>query len=272
MTGRLKGRPCPCFRNHGKHTWPIEVESLRWHNCAISDAKGVASRKHMHKHTHTLASISSLLFKSASHSLFPLFAITLTHAHILTLTPTQEQKNMNPPSSHFLTTLSLSHPCFNTCSILLLGDTKPHKWAGQRWNRVMLLCILGGGRGGDGARHLWVIVPNLTWACLTFERSTSVLAWSLSFRCSIFTLRNLQTEKFNLRALKVLTYLAHGGLSRELIPRGPHEQHCGAVTLPPWISFLPAPYHWIWILNTGSPVGPESWQFFEGETIHTFEV
>lgn len=83
-------------------------------------------------------------------------------------------------------------------------------------------------------------------ARLTFERSTSVLAWSLSFLCSIFTLRNLQTDAhtLNTHAWKIkknpkkrFNLFNTQRPVQRANPSGCREQAWGAVTLPSLASF-----------------------------------
>ena len=93
---------------------------------------------HTHTHAHTHTHTSTLDFHSSHLHLTPSLSHSHAHSHSNTHTGTDQHERSLP---RFLLTLSLSHPCFNTCSVLLLGDTKPHKYAGQCRNEESGPCV-----------------------------------------------------------------------------------------------------------------------------------
>lgn len=121
----------------------------------------------------------------SSPSLLWISSCTFLNTHTVT-----ERNVHSSPSSNFPScSLSLSHLCFNTWSGCLDTQSRRNEQVSMETEERR------GGGGGVllGAEARVENFPRINLS-LTLERSTSVLAWSLSFLCSIFTLRNLQTD------------------------------------------------------------------------------
>lgn len=119
-----RGRPCT--------SWPTQPrQTHKWPKASLPGNTHIYTQTHTHP---TLDVFPSLFFKSSSFSPLslsrrsPFHHHTHTHSRALTFSLRHPHSNRrrrkgekkhkhSPPSSHFLLTLSLSHPCFNTCSV-----------------------------------------------------------------------------------------------------------------------------------------------------------